>query len=669
MLPRTVMPLNSATSVSGRWRYRTLLSGLVLTGLGCLAWSSGPGWQQAFGRLRNVSALSVDPNGRSLESLVAALHDGNARVRGDAVLGLGRFGEAARAYLPALRPLLRDPDPYVRGHVVLALARIDRENPDTATAIAELLLDRETQVANVANVALQEMGPTAAPMALRLLEDRRPSVRLHAVHVLQQVGRKSTDAALALRQHVGDSDSDVRNAAILALLMDRQATLAETARWVGDASPAVSSAALAHLPVFGSELGAVVPELIVCLEHPRPGELPHLLAALRLLNAKGRPAAPALLRLLDSPVDYDVVELLETLGDIEADPQVFGPVLLRYIEDETPYIAGTAANLLARVDPEAARRQAPGLAKLLRTRDRTKLDRVLAVLRGLGPASGAAVPSLIELLVLRQRDTSIQEQAASVLGRIGPEAAPAVPAIVALLERREPASRLTMLLIEALGAIGPSAEAAVPRLLEFVSQPAAAPSRSFQVSFVDRIRCAAMIAAAGIGVRDREYLAIVNAAAEDDTLPIRMAAMRALASVGDPDLVSLPVFLRAFEHPDVGVRLAATQTCGAAVGPAPEVVARLAGVLRDRDPDVRAAAAIALGRLGAGAAEALPDLKATLDVAENFRPLGDLQPLRNRDRRNRGGFPRFEPSGSSVAHAVETAIARITPDVSSQAAR
>src|SRR5262249_50288032 len=173
----------------------------------------------------------------------------------------------------------------------------------------ELLLDREAQVANIANVALQEMGHTAAPVALRMVEDKRPSVRLHAVHILQPVGRKSTEAAAALRRHVADSDADVRNAAILALLVDRQATLAETIRWVGEATPAVSRAALAHLPVFGNELGTIVPELIVCLEHPRPGELPHLLAALRLLSARGRPAAPALLRLLDSPVDYDVVEL------------------------------------------------------------------------------------------------------------------------------------------------------------------------------------------------------------------------------------------------------------------------------------------------------------------------------------------------------------------------
>ena len=59
--------------------------------------------------------------------LITALKDKEADIRWSAAIGLGSFGEQAKAAIPALQAAQRDRDARVREAAGVALSRIDPE--------------------------------------------------------------------------------------------------------------------------------------------------------------------------------------------------------------------------------------------------------------------------------------------------------------------------------------------------------------------------------------------------------------------------------------------------------------------------------------------------------------------------------------------------------------
>jgi HEAT repeat protein len=75
--------------------------------------------------LGNVGA--IDP--AVVPALAAAVRDGNAAVRAEAVLALTKIGPAARDAEPALAEAQKDPHPTVRRYAAAALERVRGSGP------------------------------------------------------------------------------------------------------------------------------------------------------------------------------------------------------------------------------------------------------------------------------------------------------------------------------------------------------------------------------------------------------------------------------------------------------------------------------------------------------------------------------------------------------------
>jgi HEAT repeat protein len=458
-----------------------------------------------------------------------------------------------------------------------------------------------------------------------------------------------------LRRAAGDPDPEIREAAILAILVDWQATLEEVTTWMTDRNPLISGGAIASLPKFGPEGAIAVPKLVALLESaPLPNELSQMLVTLRSLKRAARPAVPALLRLLDSPVNYDPVEILETLLLTGMEESALSALLLRYLHDETPFIAGRAAELLAQVDPKTADAQAALIAKSLHMNAPKELHGALAALRGLGRPAIVALPELIELL--QSNDSTYHEQAALVLAHLGPEAAPATDAILARLDPTAHQSPAMMALIDAAGSIGAAAAPAVDRLVEIIEHVPAERSRMGRSMLNNRARNAALMAVARIGLVQDDYLKLLHNALSSESIGLRTAALRSIAILGQNAQIDVAEILPMLDSPDSVERLMAASAIIALDGEDPRIARQLAGLLKDGDLEIRAAAAVELGKLGHSAREVLPALKATLKSPDNFTPLSARLRQRSRAREYLDGEPRV-----SVVQAVHDALERIDP--------
>jgi HEAT repeat protein len=614
-----------------------------------LTWSSSPS-----------SVESPAISGAALISTVnASLAEDNSLRRSRELKAVEQAADP-QAYVEALRACLAEANPRIRARAVAELGNVDRASIATPAAIAMLLGDPDRNVQHAAQAALFAMGAEVVPHVLPLLlADPAPETRLRAIRVLRHRCGELPDVEGALRQVAfADRSAAVREQAILGLLSHRHATLHEVVNWLRDGNSSIADGSIRSLQHFGPAARIALPELIICLDHPRNSELSSLLTALRALSTEALPAFPALLHLLlESPVEYDYADILETMADIGVEPRTLAPLIARTLRDGNRRSNGRAAALLAAVDPLAATRAALELADGLSDRKIEKVSATLAALRGLGPASAPAVPQLTDWL--RKGHSVIQEQSAATLAAIGPDAALAVPRILALLQAHDRRSTMTATLIDALGGIGPSAKEAELELMEFI-----APGRTgrTQATLLFNVRITALWAAARIGVRHPDFAPQVRLALESEYAQLRIAALRATGFGGQFDPELLPLLKEALEDADSYIRLAAAQALLAVADPSPEPLEVLAELLQSANAEIRALAALELGQAGPTAAFALPALYDALGVEENFDVLNYQQRSNIQAQLSPRFVPGYNRSTLTVVASVERAIRQIAAD-------
>lgn len=187
----------------------------------------------------------------------------------------------------------------------------------------------------------------------------------------------------------------------------------------------------------------------------------------------------------------------------------------------------------------------------------------LIALADVGRGGDRVVPVFAE--ALRERDPPDDARKVALyygLPRYARVAGTAVPALRDLI--KDPDASVRDQAMSLLGEIGPVAKAAVPDLLAVLRDRSAHP-------------------------RDRGE------------------AAAALGGVSHSDTDMVPVLIRASTDPAPGVRLGAVRGLGNLGVATPDVVATLTAALSSGgDPDLRRQAVFALGRLGPGAAKALP---------------------------------------------------------------
>ena len=344
--------------------------------------------------LQIVGAGGVGPE--ELPALVEALKKPDPNVRRSAIEDLGRIGAAA---VPTLVASFKDADPRVRvaaagaalsvdpkhaGALAALIAASKDANPvvrrlaaeslavePAASALAELLGDKDDEVRWAAADSLGELGPAAAPAVpalLKLMADKDPSFRSVAADALGQGARGNPPAAApALTAALKDPDRRVRESAARSFLelglrsRDAVAILAASKE-----DPWVYAVTLAFLLRSGGpEAGPFVVEGI---KHP---------------NWEVRMAASNLLLQL-SPSSYK-----PAIG-----------LLIEGLKDPSYFVSARCARCLFYLGADA-KEAAPALLALLKHPDKDFWEARsygAGALAAIGTKDAAMIPALIEAI-------------------------------------------------------------------------------------------------------------------------------------------------------------------------------------------------------------------------------------------------------------------------------
>ncbi len=506
-------------------------------------------------------------------------------------------------------------------------------------------------------VILAAIGPSTVPALVRHLSDPHEHVRAVAAGALGHLCAREATPQLA--ELVGDSSDLVRLSAAEALgaiaaggAMAERSRLVRMPRRRGGRWPffrgrepaghqlnptAVAVAALNR--ALGDELAAV------------RGQAAASLGGAGSAAADTADALAGLLRDADETVRCRAAE---ALGQIGGAPEH----LLTALDDPAAPVRAAAARGLKALGRQAAG-AVPRLLELLQDRDEAVRAAAGEAVNAAGPLSNGAATKLAE--GLSSQDTAVRAHAAEALGTVDAAAEHVAPPLVEALADGSDAVRAKA--VEALGKIGEAAAGvAVPGLVRalgdrdsWVSALAAealgemgggagvVPGLVRALAHVNpQVRANAAEALGKLGAAAGSARAALERAAADEDGAVRAKAVRALGALGAPPAATLHLIRAAIADPDPAVRAGAAASVGAWDAPPDEVLADLLPLLRDPNDEVKvqvcevlskwagaaepvveglchalaeddsawvqASAALALARIGSGAAGAGPAL-------------------------------------------------------------
>ncbi|HYT87396.1 MAG TPA: HEAT repeat domain-containing protein [Gemmataceae bacterium] len=344
------------------------------------------------------------------------------------------------------------------------------------------------------------------------------------------------------------------------------------------------------------------------------------LLTLVLLSTAAAPADPDpiadLVQALHGKSKASRLKTLTALGNYGTHAKRAIPTVSELLHDKDKDLGNQAARTLAQIGWPAV----PALVKALRDGNATVRHRAAWSLSLIGPQARDAVPVLID--ALGDANEQVRSLAATALGEIGASAEPACAALIKALG--DPSAAVRAQVVQALRRLGAVAVGPLGKALTdeqaAVRQGAAqalallgAEAKEAVGTLADavkeaepEVRVAALAALGAIGPDAKEALPVLVKALEVKHLETQLQAYSAimLISIDDPD--KLAAILR-----DVTQRMRwATPYLLRQFGPkAQHAVKPLIKLLENRDPNVRLAAAVALGHLEpTAAAEAVPAL-------------------------------------------------------------
>jgi HEAT repeat protein len=235
----------------------------------------------------------------------------------------------------------------------------------------------------------------------------------------------------------------------------------------------------------------------------------------------------------------------------------------------------------------------PLVNKILATRELTPLDPSVAleILHLSDPEKRTLANHL--LWHLRDSSDSRRSAACQAIYFLKELAAPAVPSLTRLI-LQDNSLAVRMHAGSALGSIGRPASEAVPLL----TKAAADLNNPYRAEAVYALECLGGVARSA----GDELLSL----AESNDAHLRAYAVSALSSTSNER--SAAAILRGLRDPDSRVRKSAAVAARHLKAYPPELLPLLIDVLRDRNPELRQAAAFALGSMGNSAATATPAL-------------------------------------------------------------
>ena len=350
--------------------------------------------QERIDVMRTLSAVAPkDP--RVTKRLIEYLVDpGSAhRTRVAATIFLGRRGSAAKAALPHLLKLSKEPgNPFAAE----ALFRIAPQDDRVANVFVKLT---DSPQFSFTLLIVLEMGPSAAryvPHLVRLLKDKDEEKQAYAVGALHHV----------------DKNHRLIQPTLVRLLKDGSADGKGWASWIA-----------ANQKIVITDKTAV-PALIEMLKTHGKYNGAKVLETLGLMGASAEAAIPTLRSLvLRRPSPYTVRDAANALRAIDTQ-RVASAEIDRYLSDRSHYSNSPMPKLLAVAEHY---RKTDVVIKSLTEMLDTNIEGATEGLVLLGARSKPAVPALTKLL--NNASPDVRQRAVYILGKIGPSAAAALPAL------------------------------------------------------------------------------------------------------------------------------------------------------------------------------------------------------------------------------------------------
>jgi HEAT repeat protein len=424
------------------------------------------------------------------QALIKDLADKNPKVRAQAAVDIGDLADVrladAKAALPKLKELQKDPDAAVRKAVIEALGKIEPEQYPT------LLIDT-------------------------LKTEKDPGVQLAAVQALGRLGQQAKSAVGVL--------VDVHKAS-LADKNPPKTTVPPGQNMQPADPPAVRRAILQALGQIEPDPKNRVPFMIDALKLEKDaGARTALVNALGQVGPPAKDAAPALLEVQKTSL-AESAKATPTKGQPPPDPD---PQNLRR----------SILQALARIEPDP-KVHVPRLIDALKT-DKAPGVRLAAVqaLGQVGPPAKEAIPTLLALAKaapVPNEQPGFRRAVADAIARIETDPKEQVSLLTDLLKsEKDPAGRLA--LVQALGSIGPPAKPAIPTLLEVRKASPPTP----KTLDPQGVRKAILEAIGKIDPEPKTYVPIViDFLKQDRDSAVRTAAVQTLKQIGPPAKDAIP---------------------------------------------------------------------------------------------------------------------------------
>jgi HEAT repeat protein len=479
--------------------------------------------------------------------LTELLDDPAPAVRAHAAMALGEIGEPAKSSASALLNLLKDKDEIVRRRAIRALIAL-HPGPKVMQPLFEQIMENSDPASQMRILqAVADAGEIAVPGLIRSLENDK--VAYWACIVLREIGPPAKDAVPALTKALNNSRPDIRREAVLALGTMNDAALPAVPQIVETLKDEhVRTAATFAL----GQLGKIPADSEKTIRENCKSDDKTLATvsywALARVHPDDKPLRrEATERIVENLKDKDPfvrVSAARALAALPPAPEITLPILEKSLKEADAETAQYALDALASIGPQAV----PRLIDLLKhKRLRVK---VVYVLGQIGPGAAPAVDELAKLV--GDKDDNLATEAVLALGKIGPDAKPAVPELTKALDRADCPNAHAI--IYTLGRIGPNAASAEPLLLKAMKSKDASLSvvAAWALTKIDahadkaetisvfiaglsdslpETRKAAAEALGDLGPAARDAVSALKKASGDESKPVREAAAKALEAV------------------------------------------------------------------------------------------------------------------------------------------